>query len=394
MSWPMVKLSEVTIVNPRLPKNIENTQQVSFVAMASASEDGFLIDEEDRVLAETRKGFTYFEKSDVLLAKITPCFENGKCLRPNQIRNKIGFGSTEFHVLRADPEKIDNNYLFYMLWNQNFRFLGEVSMSGAAGQKRISTIFLKEFEIPLPPLMEQKRIATILDKANAISRKRQQSIQLANEFLRSVFLDMFGDPVNNTKGFLVGTIRDLVESATYGSSAKASESNGEFPMLRMGNLTYSGTIDLTNLKYIDLQEKDKPKYLITKGDLLFNRTNSRELVGKTAVYDDRVPFAIAGYLIRVRANKDGNNHYISGYLNSKHGKSTLQNTCKSIVGMANINAQEMQDIPILIPPIDLQDKFEQIVLATRKKLKVHQSSLEDLTDLFNSLSQRAFNGKL
>lgn len=233
-----------------------------------------------------------------------------------------------------------------------------------------------------------------MDKADAICRKRQQAIDLADEFLRAVFLDMFGDPVTNPKNFPVGTIRDFVETANYGSSAKASEVDGEYPILRMGNITYSGAIDMTDLKYIDLSEKDKPKYLVTKGDLLFNRTNSKELVGKTAVYDGDNPVAIAGYLIRVRTNDKGNTHYISGYLNSEHGKATLQNICKSIVGMANINAQEMQDIPILIPPMDLQNKYRDIVLSVKEKLTKHQTALSFTSDLFGSLSQKAFSGNL
>lgn len=394
MSWPLIKLSEVAQINPRLPKEHDESQFVSFVAMASASEEGRLLDSEERVLSETRKGFTYFERSDVLLAKITPCFENGKCLRPYEISNQIGFGSTEFHVIRPNAEKLDVLYLFYMVWNQKFRFLGEQSMSGAAGQKRVSADFLKNFEIPLPPLAEQKRIAAILDKADAIRRKRQQAIQLADEFLRSVFLDMFGDPVTNPKGFPKGTIRDLVSSAKYGTSAKASVTEGEYPVLRMGNITYRGSLDFSDLKYLDLTEKDKEKYLAEEGDLLFNRTNSKELVGKTAIFEDAEPMAIAGYLIRVRPNNKGNNYYISGYLNSKHGKATLMGMCKNIVGMANINAQEMQDIKILIPPKALQDRFETIVRETRKRLYSFKSSDEELGVLFSCLSQKAFSGQL
>ena len=394
MTWPMVKLEIVAVINPRLPKNVDEEQKVSFVAMASASEDGRLLSEENRVLSETKKGFTYFNKGDVLLAKITPCFENGKCLRPNQISNPIGFGSTEFHVLRANVDELDSLYLFYMLWNAKFRSLGEASMSGAAGQKRVSTDFLKSFEIPLPPLAEQKRIAAILDKADAIRRKRQQAIKLADDFLRAVFLDMFGDPVTNPKGFPVGTIRDLVETANYGSSAKASETEGEFPILRMGNITYAGAIDLKDLKYIDLSEKDKPKYLVQYGDLLFNRTNSKELVGKTAVYDRDESVAFAGYLIRVRTNEYGSPYYISGYLNSEHGKSTLRNMCKSIVGMANINAQEMQNIKIFIPPVDLQEKYAEIVKATKNRLVPLNDSKRKLEELFCALSQKAFSGSL
>lgn len=288
-------------------------------------------------------------------------------------------------------EKVDVNFLYYLLKQCKPTF---VKAGSGGAQPNISATFLKEFEIPLPPLEEQKRIAAILDKADSVRRKRQQAIDLADDFLRSVFLDMFGDPVANPKGFPIGTIRDFVETANYGSSGKASETEGEYPMLRMGNITYEGGWDFANLKYIDLSEKDKPKYLTQKGDLLFNRTNSKDLVGKTAVFDQDEPMAIAGYLIRVRPNEHGNNHYISGYLNSYHGKQTLLNMCKSIVGMANINAQELQDIKILLPPIELQNEYEQIVRATKSKLKSFDKSAELLDDNFNSLSQKAFAGGL
>ncbi len=94
---------------------------------------------------------------------------------------------------------VDAKYLFYQLWNPVFRFVGEKNMTGTAGQKRVPVDFLRRYEIPLPPLPEQKRIAAILDKADAIRRKRQQAIKLADEFLRATFLDIFGDPVTNPK---------------------------------------------------------------------------------------------------------------------------------------------------------------------------------------------------
>ncbi|EIQ7136008.1 restriction endonuclease subunit S, partial [Escherichia coli] len=216
--------------------------------------------------------------------------------------------------------------------------------------KHLSVKKIQDIKIRLPSLKEQKRIAAILDKADAIRQKREQAIKLADDFLRAKFLEMFGTPANNIHRFPKGTIRDLVDSVNYGTSAKASIDSGEYPILRMGNITYQGRWDFTDLKYLDLSVKEKDKYLVKEGDLLFNRTNSKELVGKTAVYEEDRPMAFAGYLIRVRPNSIGNNYYISGYLNSIHGKITLMNMCKSIVGMANINAQELQNIEILIPP--------------------------------------------
>ena len=101
------------------------------------------------------------------------------------------------------------------------------------------------------------------------------------------------------------------------------------------------------------------------GDLLFNRTNSKELVGKTAVFDQVEPMAFAGYLIRVRTNEDGNPYYLWGFLNSAYGKHILKSMCKNIVGMANINAQELQDIEVPKPPRQLQNEYESHVKAVK-----------------------------
>ncbi|MBS9428861.1 restriction endonuclease [Photorhabdus akhurstii] len=245
--------------------------------------------------------------------------------------------------------------------------------------------------IPLPSLKEQKRIAAILDKADDILRKREQSVKLADDFLRATFLEMFGDLESNPKRFPIGTIRDLISSANYGTSSKASKSNGKYPVLRMGNITYQGGWDFTDLKYIDLDEKQKEKFLVKKGDLLFNRTNSKELVGKTAVFESDMEMAFAGYLIRVRSNESGNNYYISGYLNSVHGKNTLINMCRSIVGMANINAQELQNIRILIPPKSLQDDYADICKSIKKKIICHLESKKEMEKLFKTLCYEAFN---
>lgn len=305
-----------------------------------------------------------------------------------------GKGFLNQHIFRVDIDEryIDKNYLRYAINSKLDLIIDQAH--GGVGLKHITKGKLEAVEIPLPSLPEQKRIAAILDRADAIRRKRQQAIQLAEDFLRAVFLDMFGDLVTNPKGFPVGTVRDLVDTANYGSSEKASETEGEFPMLRMGNITYSGAIDFSGLKYVDLSKKDQPKYLVEKGDSLFNRTNSKELVGKTAVYDRDDVAAIAGYLIRVRMNEKGNSYYVSGYLNSTHGKSTLQNMCKSIVGMANINAQEMQNIQILLPPIEIQNKYAAIFQATKQRLRSQSQSEGNLADLFAALSQKAFRGEL
>ncbi|EBS4506342.1 restriction endonuclease, partial [Salmonella enterica subsp. enterica serovar Molade] len=263
-------------------------------------------------------------------------------------------------------------------------------LGNGATFKEVSKRVVEDFEIPLPPLEEQKRIAAILDKADGVRQKREQAIKLADDFLRATFMKMFGTPAQNIHNFPKGTIRDLIDSVNYGTSAKASVDSGEYPVLRMGNITYQGGWDFTDFKYLDLSEKDKDKFLVQKGDLLFNRTNSKELVGKTAIYEEDRPMAFAGYLIRVRPNLNGNNYYLSGCLNSTYGKTTLVNMCKSIVGMANINAQELQDIEILIPPKHLQDEYENIYKKVKMGLAIFDRSAWQVQQLAANLMNKYF----
>lgn len=251
---------------------------------------------------------------------------------------------------------------------------------------------LLKVEIPLPPLEEQRRIAEILDKADSLIQKRKASIAKLDELLQATFIDMFGDPVTNPKGWEVGTIRDMLITTQYGSSSKA-ELDGDIPILRMNNLTYSGEMDLTDLKYISTKEAES-KYLVSKGNILFNRTNSKELVGKTAVYDGPEPMAYAGYLIKCTVKENYSPEYISAYLNSYWGKTKLRNMCKSIVGMANINAQELQSISLLIPPKNLQFSFTNKVLKIKEHKQQLQQQLEVQETLFKSLQQQAFSGQL
>ncbi|MBJ6137955.1 restriction endonuclease subunit S [Marinobacter litoralis] len=389
MTWPVVRLDDVAQINPRLPKNIDDSRVVSFVAMASAGEDGMLLNEEPRILAETKKGFTYFENRDVLLAKITPCFENGKCLRPGQISNQVGFGSTEFHVLRADEKLLDPSYLFYMIWSKQFRFLGEPSMSGAAGQKRVSTDFLKGFEVPLPPLVEQKRIVSILDKADDIRRKRQQAIQLADEFLRAVFLDMFGDPVTNPKGW------ELLPFSTVGTLDRGKSKHrprndpsllgGAHPLIQTGEVANSkGYITDYSATYSDLGLAQSKKW--DAGTLCITIAAN---IAKTGIltFPACFPDSVVGFKPNNKVTVEFVQHWL-GFLQKNLEANAPQAAQK------NINLEILRGLSIPVPPKSKQEKFSEIVsciLATERKISTSENMV---SEAFESLSQKAFQGKL
>lgn len=289
------------------------------------------------------------------------------------------------------PEIVNLRFLECVLRSPRALAYYRSKLQGTTARRRTlpDDVFLS-LPVSLPSVRKQVDAITILDQVLSLCRKRRDAIRLADDFLKALFYDMFGDPNSNPRGFPQGTIRDLVESANYGTPEKANAESGRFAILRMNNITYEGWWNLAALKFVDLDERVQEKYLARKGDLLFNRTNSKELVGKTAVYELDEPMAIAGYLVRVRTNELGNTYYVSGYLNSSHGKRVLESRAKSIVGMANINAQEMQEIPLLIPPIGLQNKYAQIVQATRTHVEKHQSFLDDTEKLVAALEHRFF----
>lgn len=165
-----VKLKELTKINPQKSevKELDQNTVVSFVPMEDVSEGGELNLSQERTLGEVYKGFTYFKDGDVVVAKITPCFENGKGALMKDLVNGIGFGTTEFHVLRAkDLSRLNPIWLFNVTRSKRFNVYGEMQMTGSAGQKRIPKSFLEDYEITLPPIALQNRFADYVTSIEA-----------------------------------------------------------------------------------------------------------------------------------------------------------------------------------------------------------------------------------
>ncbi|RLQ21559.1 hypothetical protein DWB85_12450 [Seongchinamella sediminis] len=391
MKWPLVEIDKVAQVNPRLPKGIDETQIVSFIGMASVSEDGKLLSEEDRVLAETKKGFTYFTRQDVLLAKITPCFENGKCLHAGQISHEVGFGSTEFHVIRANPDELDAKYLFYLVWNNSFRFYGQHSMSGAAGQKRVSADFIKKFKIPLPPLKEQKRIAAILNKANNLRRKRQQTIQLADEFLRAVFLDMFGG--GKFPRVTIGEICDVKGGKRLPKGEEYANSKTNHAYLRVVDFKNRG-IDTRGLKYIsEATHKKIRRYVISHEDVYISIAGTIGLAGI-------VPAELSGSNLTENAAKlvirdKGSvcNEYLAFWLSTPDAQRQIK-AKTMLTSQPKLALFRIEELEVPLPKYQEQIRFLKIKNRLEKGYFYLEDSRSQGMELFNALSQKAFSGEL
>ncbi|WP_289029165.1 restriction endonuclease subunit S [uncultured Algoriphagus sp.] len=297
----------------------------------------------------------------------------------------FALGADGVKVLEVDNKLLNPKYAYYYLLTVNLP---------EAGYDR-SYKFLKRIEVPVPDLQTQRQIVAALDKAQSIIDKRQKSIELLDKLLRATFLDMFGDPGTNSKNYPKIRLSESFDDTQYGTNAKASVDRVGLPILRMNNLTYDGFIDLTNLKYIELDDNDELKFELKDRDLLFNRTNSRELVGKTAIWQHGEGYTFAGYLVRIRLKEAiMNPFYLSGVLNSNYGKELLFHKCKLSNNMSNISPTLLGTYEIPKPPISIQNKFESIFNEFQKKKKLFLDSQEKCMILFQSLLQRAFHGDL
>ncbi len=279
-------------------------------------------------------------------------------------------------------------YLFFFMEGY-VEELRKQSIGGVIKYIKLSN--LTEALIELPDIETQKEIVNVLSKIKSIIDARNQEIQTLENLIKARFVELFGTYPANEKGWDTGTIRDLVTEVRYGSSRKAADGeSGKYPYLRMNNITYNGELDLTDTKTIDVPDEELDKCTVRRGDLLFNRTNSKELVGKTCVYNRDEMMVLAGFVVRVRLNDRALPEFVSAFMNTDFSKQMLLGMCKAAIGQANINAQELQNIGSYIPPIQIQKDFVSFKAQVDKSKVVVQKALDNAHLLFESLMQTYF----
>lgn len=360
--YPLVTLDDIVELNPSKSeiRDIPNDTIVSFVEMASVSNDGYISNMVDRKLGDLRSGgYTYFAENDIIIAKITPCMENGKCAIATGLTNKIALGSSEFHVFRCSKE-INKSFLFSLLNMKNVRNAAILNMTGASGHRRVPESFYRSLQIPLPPLDIQQKIVEECKKVDEYKLNALKILEDSKKEIDSIVLPCF----DNYPKVVLKTICDSFE---YGTSEKSSTS-GAVPVLRMGNIV-DGSIDWSDLVYTDNMQ-DIKKHSLKKNDILFNRTNSPIYVGKTALYEDERPAIFAGYLVRVNYQRDKiRGKYLSYILNSEpimqHGFSVMTKS----VNQANISASLLAQYEIPLPSLDEQDEIINKLEAIERRKK-------------------------
>lgn len=280
------------------------------------------------------------------------------------------------HCYYLYDSKVNTRYLYYILKSQQDRLM---NIRSGACMPNIKKSDLGKFEVIYDTDSdEQQKVIDVLYRISSIITARQQQLQKLDELVKARFVEMFGTPFVNEKEWDSKKIGDVVTEVRYGTSKPAVD-GGKYPYLRMNNITDDGYLDLNNLKYIDIPDEEIEKCIVRKGDVLFNRTNSTELVGKTAMYDLDEEMVIAGYIIRVRLKPCLLPEVLSQYMNLKPVKMLLHSMAKGAVNQANINAQELQGIEVYVPNIELQHEF----VAFKKQLD--KSKFVEIIELLNLL---------
>lgn len=301
--------------------------------------------------------------------------------------------SNHFTRLRVIQQRLEPRYLARWLTRQQKMRVFEGLCTRWVGQSAVRTEKLLALEILLLPLPEQKRIADILDKADAIRRKRREATAQLAELIASQFLTVFGDPLTNPKRWEPGTFDDHLKLVQYGPRFfNESYSTDGIRIVRITDLDQQGNLDFSAMPRMTVSEKDRDSYILRPGDLLLARTGAT--VGKTALIDDVAPDCIAGaYFIRLRFTDRIRPLYAQLVLRSRPVQTIIAEKSRQSA-QQNFNGPAIRALPLPAPPAELQDQFVEFHRKAMQSGRRFTETSRNVDDLFNSLVQRAFRGDL
>jgi type I restriction enzyme S subunit len=345
-----------------------------------------------RPFREVSKGYTKFAENDVLLAKITPCMENGKCALARGLREGVGFGTTEFHVLRAS-EQVLPEWLYHFWRFPKTRECAERAMTGSAGQKRVPSSYLETLKVPLPNLCEQKRITKLFEQADRLRRTRRYALELTDTFLPAAFLRLFGDLRLNTCNW---AFAELDDQADIVSGIAKGQKYGDrktvmAPYLRVANVQ-DGFLDLSEIKMIQALPQDVESLRLMAGDVVMTEGGDYDKLGRGAIWPGDIPNCIhQNHIFRVRVNQEKLlPTFFAAFLRSPFAKDYFLSCSKQTTNLASINMTQLRATPIPLPSLDKQRHFAAIV-ERHERLRVKQrESLHQAEHLFQTLLHQAF----
>lgn len=390
----MAKLGEVCLINPKSCALRDDTE-VSFVPMTKVGECGEFDASEIKHYSEVKKGFTNFQNDDILFAKITPCMENGKGAIAQNMKNGVGFGSTEFHVLRPDTDKITSEWLYYLTIWKTFRKEAERNMTGSAGQKRVPKTFLENYVVNLPEIDTQKNESKILRKVDDLISLRKQQLAKLDELVKARFVEMFGDlaapqcEYPELKLVDICADADDIKCGPFGTQLNKDEykTKGvavwEIPQINSG-FSEMPTHFITEEKAVILNA-----YSIEPGDIAMSRKGN---VGKCGLFPEKLKKGIIhSDVLRIRVDKRKVDSCFMMY--QLHFSEAVKRQIEMVSSgaiMAGINVTKLKQIKVRVPELESQRMFAAFVERVDQQKQTVQQSLEKLEVMKKALMQEYF----
>ena len=407
VGWEKKPLGEVCEINPKKSEvnSFPANHLVSFLPMKDLGVAQNQINPITiKQLSEVKGSYTYFRNNDVLLAKVTPCFENGKLGIAKNLKNEIGFGSSEYIVFRPNNE-ILSEYLFYILSSSKFRNRGKELMYGAVGLKRLSKDYVKNFITPFPSIDKQKQIVATLDKAFAAidtaKANAEQNLQNAKELFESYLQNIFENKGNDWKegefGNVIITLTDYHANGSYKILKKNVELKDNDDYAWMIRSTDFENNFKNQFKYIS----ENAYNFMSKSKVLGNEIIMSKIGNAGKVYlmpeiDRPTSLAMNLFLIRLDENK-AIPEFVFHFLKSKRGESQIKKRVKGAT-TKTITKDNVRNIIISYPSIETQKgtvKKLDVLASEVKKLEViYTQKIADLEEMKKSVLQKAFSGQL
>lgn len=430
--WRYVKILDACEVNPPKPSKdfLPADALVTFVPMSAVDADmGAITNPELKLYLEVRNGFTSFRDRDVIMAKITPCMENGKAAIIHGTTNGIGFGSTEFHVMRSRGDILPE-YLYHFIRQVFFRKEAENHFTGTVGQKRVPVDFIKHSIIPLPPLSEQQRIVALIEvllmQINTVrvrlgrvplimkqfrhgvlaaafsgssTEEWREKILLSRSLKEKGEIDELPDCYNYLKDNLpenwqFHSISEITDSIKYGYTASASEEPIGPKMLRITDIQDSH-VNWESVPFCEISEVNSKKYQLSTGDIVFARTGAT--TGKSYRIESCPRSVFASYLIRVRTKEEIDSNYLYLFFQSRFYWDQISDNTSG-TAQPNCNASKLASLIVPIPPLAEQQEIVHRVKALFARADAVEREVAFATKRADALTQavlsKAFRGEL
>jgi type I restriction enzyme S subunit len=389
-SWRCEAISNIVTETSLVdPKKIAPKEEFLYVDISGIDNKKGVIKEYKRYLGEEApsRARRKIKENDVLVSTVRPNL-NATALVPSTLNDQIC--STGFCVLRSNGRVIPKYLYFFTRTPQFVNAL--VSKTKGASYPAVSVDDVKSIEIPIPPMDTQRKIVTLLERADALRHKREQANQLTETVCRATFLKMFGDLFRNPKGWEIRRLKDICYKITDGTHRTPKYVSDGLPFLSVKNIT-SGYVDFSDTKFItpeehaEITKRCKPE----KGDILYTKVGT---IGIASVVDTDREFSIFVSIALLKPKHEiVNSIYLKWMLNSSFVKNQANKRVRGI-GVPDLHLVEIKDFEVAVPPLSEQNAFAKFVTKAEDLRQKQLQSTEKITELFKSLLYKAFKGQL